>query len=77
MRGEHYVPASGGPMGRGPVAAGEVAIFAGDLEDAVERDGFDDFELSHSLALGSAGVGKRSWIHACHGGVSRAAVSAA
>jgi hypothetical protein len=46
MRGDDCVPASGGPIGRGPVAVGEVAVFAGDLDHAVQRDVFDDFELS-------------------------------
>src|SRR5437867_7050350 len=46
MRGGDCVPASGGPIGRGPVAVGEV-VFAGDLDHAVQRDVFDDFELSH------------------------------
>src|SRR5215212_3196108 len=55
MRGDHFVPASGGPIGRGPVAVGEVAVFAGDLDHAVQRDVFDDFELSH-LALRVRGV---------------------
>src|SRR5207247_1821412 len=47
MRGGDYVAASGGPIGRRPVAVGEVAVFAGDLDHAVQRDVFDDFELSH------------------------------
>src|SRR5216117_4284595 len=71
------VPASGGPIGRGPVAVGEIAVIGGVLDHAVQRDVFDDFELSHSLLLASAGIGKRSWSHACHTGVSRATVAAA
>ena len=41
------VPASGGPMGRGPVAVWEITIISGVLDHAVQRDVFDDFELSH------------------------------
>src|SRR3989475_6321039 len=80
IRGEHCVPASGGPVGRGPVAVGEIAVIGGVLDHAVQRDVFDDCErshLSHPLLLGSAGTWKRSWIHACHSGVSRATVAAA
>src|SRR2546428_4999289 len=47
IRGEHCVPASGGPIGRGPVAAGEIAVIGGVLDHAVQRDVFDDCELSH------------------------------
>src|SRR5262245_40429484 len=54
MRGEDCVAASGGPIGRGPVAVGEV-VFAGVLDHAVQRDVFDDFELSH-LSLRVLGV---------------------
>src|SRR5437667_428753 len=71
-------PASGGPIGRGPVAVGEIAVIGGVLDHAVQRDVFDDCELSHlslcalglsvshvhSLVLDSAGIGKRSWIDA-------------
>jgi len=74
---EHRIPASGGPIRRGPVAVGKIAVIGGMLDHAVQRDVFDDCELSHSLLLSSVGIGKRSWIHACHGGVSRATVSAA
>jgi hypothetical protein len=47
MRGHDRLPASGGSIGRGPVAVGEIAVFTGDLDHAVQRDVFDDFELSH------------------------------
>jgi hypothetical protein len=47
MRGEDCVPASGSSIGHGPVAVGEIAIIGGVLDHAVERDVFDDFELSH------------------------------
>src|SRR5262245_35345172 len=47
MRSEDCISASGGPIGRGPVAVGEIAVLAGDLDHAVQRDVFDDFELSH------------------------------
>jgi hypothetical protein len=46
MRGNDFIPASGGPIGRGPVAVAEIAV-AGNLDHAVQRDMFDDFELSH------------------------------
>lgn len=42
--GQNY---TGGPIGRGPVAVGEIAIIGGVLDLAVQRDVFDDFELSH------------------------------
>jgi len=37
MRGEDFIPASGGPTGRGPVGIGEI-VFAGRLDHAVQRD---------------------------------------
>src|ERR1700680_4544655 len=49
MRGHHQLPAGGGPIGRGPVAVRKVAVIGGVLDHAVERDVFDDLELSHSL----------------------------
>ncbi|HYZ71639.1 MAG TPA: hypothetical protein VE641_01075, partial [Chthoniobacterales bacterium] len=49
MRGDDCVPASGGPIGGGPVVVGEIAVFAGGLDHAVQRDVFDDFELSHGV----------------------------
>src|SRR6516162_4698307 len=52
MRGHDCLPASGGPIGRGPVAVGEIAVFAGDLDHSVQRDVFDDFELSHNCLSG-------------------------
>ena len=56
-----------------------VAVFARSAgrDHAVQRDVFDDFEVSHSLLLSSVGIGKRSWNHACQSGVTRATVSAA
>src|SRR5207247_4787957 len=59
IRGEHCVPASGGPVGRGPVAVGEIAVIAGMLDHAVQRDVFDDLELSH-LRLRDLGLELRS-----------------
>src|SRR5438132_13229188 len=47
MRGEDFVAASGGSIGRGPVAVGEIAAIGGVLDHAIQRDVFDDFELSH------------------------------
>src|SRR5437016_1745238 len=91
LRGHDCLPTSGGPIGCGPVAVREIAVIGGVLDHAVQRDVFDDCELSHlslcalglsvshvhSLVLDSAGIGKRSWIHACHSRVSRATVPAA
>src|SRR6185436_10536363 len=77
MRGDDCVPASEGPIGRGPVAVGEVAVFAGDLDHAVQRDVLDDFELSHfSLSVPRMGVSflmeELAHLHRCaagdHGG---------
>src|SRR5260221_770496 len=47
LRGHDCVPASGAPIGRGPVAVGEIAVIAGVLDHTVQRDVFDDLELSH------------------------------
>src|SRR5438067_3716921 len=55
LRGEDCISASGGPIGRGPVGVGEIAIIGGVLDHAVQRDVFDDFELSH-LSLRVLGV---------------------
>src|SRR5262245_38501884 len=54
MRGDDCILTSGGPIGRFPVAVREI-VFAGDLDHAVQRDVFDDFELSH-LSLRVLGV---------------------
>src|SRR5882762_1211148 len=35
IRGEHCVPASGGPIRRGPVAVGKIAVIGGMLDHAV------------------------------------------
>ena len=45
MRGEDGISASGGPIGRCPVAVGEIAVIGRVLDHAVQRDVFDDFEL--------------------------------
>ena len=47
MCGEDFIPASGGPIGRGPIAVGEIAAIGGVLDHAIQRDVLDDFELSH------------------------------
>src|SRR5437763_6033203 len=47
MLGEQCIPACGGPIRRRPVGVGEVAAVAGDLDHAVQRDVFADFELYH------------------------------
>jgi hypothetical protein len=46
MRGEEFIPASGGPIGHGPVSVGET-VFAGGLDHSVQRDVLDDLELSY------------------------------
>jgi hypothetical protein len=51
MRGHDCIPASGGPIGRGPVAVRETALFAGGLDHAVQRDVFDDLDLSHGALI--------------------------
>src|SRR4051812_37196721 len=60
MRCEDCIPACGGPIGRGPVAVGEIAVIGGVLDHAVQRDVFHDFELSHLSLLGSSPCGKRA-----------------
>ena len=40
IRGEDYISASGGPIGRGPVAVGEIAVMGGVLDHSVPRDMF-------------------------------------
>src|SRR6266403_4926710 len=51
MRGEDCISASGGPIGRGPVAVGEIAVIGGVLNHAVQRDMFHDLDLSHSVSF--------------------------
>src|SRR5258706_9502531 len=47
LRGHDCLATSGGPIGCGPVAVGEIAVIAGVLDHAVQRDVFDDLERSH------------------------------
>src|SRR4029077_422160 len=47
IRSENCISASGGPIGRGPVAVGEIAVIGGVLDHAVQGDMFANFELSH------------------------------
>jgi hypothetical protein len=47
IRGEDCISASGVPIGRGPVAVGEIAVIGGVLDHAVQRDMFHDPNLSH------------------------------
>src|SRR3954470_2166938 len=64
MRGHDSVPASGGSIGRVPVAVGEIAVIVGMLDHAVQRDVFDDLELSHlifSFPISGFGVGRRAF----------------
>src|SRR4051812_25222420 len=58
LRGEDCIPASGSPIGRGPVAVGEIAVIGGVLDHAVQRDVFHDSELSH-LSLRVLGCATR------------------
>src|ERR1039458_6138096 len=51
IRGEDLFSASGGPIGRGPVAVGKIVFIGGLLNHAVQRDLFDDPDLSHSVSL--------------------------
>src|SRR6201993_716045 len=41
LRGGDGIPASGGPIGRGPVAVGETVVLAGGLDNTVQRHVFD------------------------------------
>src|SRR5580704_2378754 len=65
MRGEEFIPASGGPIGHGPLSVGEI-VFAGGLDHAVQRDVFHDFELPHlslvfwSWSFYSVGIARNS-----------------
>ena len=52
------VPASGGSVGRGPVAVGRIVVIGRVLDHAVQRNVFDECERSH-LSLRSA-LGVRS-----------------
>src|SRR5258705_863615 len=59
LRSEHRIPAGGRPIGRGPVAVGKIIVIGGMLDHAVQRDVFDDFELSHlnfTFAISGFGV---------------------
>src|SRR5437868_10559829 len=59
LRGDNCVPASGRSIGRGPIAVGETVVIGGVLDHAVQRDVFDDFELSHlifTFAISGFGV---------------------
>src|SRR5438128_4634385 len=51
IRGEDCISASGGPIGRGPVAVGEIAVIGGVLKHAVQRDMFHDPDLSHDVSF--------------------------
>src|SRR6188474_2465738 len=59
IRGEHCLPASGRPIGRGPVAVGESAVIGGVLDHAVQRDMFDDLELSHLTPAARTSLSRR------------------
>src|SRR2546430_8945248 len=56
LRGGDCVPASGRSIGRGPAAVGEIAVIGGVLDHAVQRDVFDNFELSHLSFRGWEGI---------------------
>src|ERR1700739_952642 len=49
--GEDCISASGGPIGRGPGAVGEIVFIGGLLDHAVQRDMFHDPDLSHTVSL--------------------------
>src|SRR5882672_1953684 len=51
MRGEDCISPSRAPIGRGPVAVGEIAAIGGVLNHAVQRDMFHDLDLSHEPLL--------------------------
>src|SRR5712691_13146753 len=59
LRGHDCLPTSGGPIGCGPVAVGEIAVIAGVLDHAVQRDVFEDLKRSH-LSLSVLGWGATS-----------------
>jgi hypothetical protein len=61
-----------------PVALGVLLVRQGPWGDVLKVFGTQWHGASfHAPALVCGGAGKCSWIHACHSGVSRAAVSAA
>src|SRR5258705_4030441 len=72
LRGDDCISASGGPIGRGPVAVGEIAVIGGVLDHAVQRDVFDDFELSHWVSVFSR---NGSWPTVCRPLVHRRTAS--
>src|SRR4029077_19320695 len=51
MRREDCISASGGPIGRGPIAVEEIVVIGGVLDHAVQRDVFEKFELSHCVSF--------------------------
>src|SRR5882762_2734030 len=62
IRSEDCLSASWGPIGRGPVAAGEIAVIGGVLDHAVQRDMFHDPDFSHDVSfstLFTAPAGRR------------------
>jgi len=54
IRGEYCISASWGPIGRAPVAVGEIVFIGGLLDHAVQRDLFDEPDLSHAVFLNMA-----------------------
>src|SRR5580700_9876454 len=48
---EEDIPASGSPIGRAPIAVGEIVVIGGLLDHAVQRDVFENSELSHCVSL--------------------------
>ena len=59
MSSEHFLAAGRRPIRRGPIDVGK-AIFARGLHDAVQRDVFDDLELSHSAGAGTKKISRTS-----------------
>src|SRR5208282_5884277 len=54
MRGEECISAGGGPIGRAPVAVGEIVFIRRLLDHAVQGDMFHDPDLSHSVSFSAS-----------------------
>lgn len=60
MRRQHRVTASGCAIRRGPIAVREIVVIGGVLNDAIQRDVFDEFELFHCALRTSSSSDHRS-----------------
>src|SRR6266853_2469372 len=58
IRSEDCLSASWGPIGRGPVAVGEIAVIGGVLDHAVQRDMFQDPDTLASISSLSASISR-------------------